>query len=89
LARVYIPEERDAESGGEFVGLWDSEHEFDYPEEYAGKLKKHRGTILPLLDIGQMMEIMVEHNVHSDIPANDGTCDYLWSVVKPLIEAEA
>lgn len=62
LINVYIPQEKNGESEGHFTGQWDSEEEFDYPEEYIGKIKNHRGTILPLLTVGQMVSFLDEHD---------------------------
>lgn len=62
LIDVYIPEEKDGEYGGHFTGQWDSEKEFIFPEEYIGKIQNHRGTILPLLTVGQMIEFLDEHD---------------------------
>jgi hypothetical protein len=56
--RVYIPEERTAADNGVFEGNWDREYEFFYPELYIGKLKNHEGTILPLLDVSQLIELL-------------------------------
>lgn len=86
LVRVYIPQERDGEYGGEFADQWDREYEFVYPEEYIGRLKHHLGTILPLLDIGQMIEIITESDVAMTVGVSGNTCDELWNVVKTLLE---
>lgn len=86
LARVFIPEEKDGEFGGEFSGEWDSEHEFTFPEEYIGKLKNHQGAILPLLDIGQMIELLNENDLVFKITTDTTTCDHLWRLVKYLLE---
>jgi hypothetical protein len=90
LARVFIPEEASGEYGGLFSGRWGDEYEFTYPEDYDGKLKNHQGTILPLLDIGQMMEIISENDLQISVQVIDGAgvCDYLWKVVKALMERD-
>jgi hypothetical protein len=56
--RVYIPEERTADTDGVFEGDWDQECYFNYPEPSIGKLKNHEGTVLPLLDIGHLIELL-------------------------------
>lgn len=100
--RVYIPQEdsvlngeEDAKTSGVFSGHWDEEFEFNMPfdEEYMEpgctcKLLSHRGTILPLLDIGQMMEIISENDLLISVQVSDGTCDYLWLVVRGLMESD-
>lgn len=53
VAHVYIVEE-----DREYIGEWDREYSFDYPEEYMGKLKNHRGTILPLLSIAELIAFL-------------------------------
>ncbi len=58
--QVYIPEEQSADTDGVFAGNWDRECYFDYPEPYIGKLKNHEGTILPLLNIGQLIAFLDE-----------------------------
>jgi hypothetical protein len=92
LVRVFIPEEKAGEFGGVFTGFWDRECEFIYPERYNGKLKHHQGTILPLLDIGQMIEILAEEFgafSRSCIP-DDSTpvCEALWIHLKQVLEDE-
>jgi hypothetical protein len=62
VVHVYIPEEKDGQLKGEFHDLWGSEHEFEYPEEYVGKLCNHKGTIIPLLSIGELIEFLDKHN---------------------------
>lgn len=56
---VYIPEEEGNEDYGPvYTGNWDKECEFTYPGGYIGKLKNHRGTIIPLLTVGEMIELL-------------------------------
>ena len=59
---VYIPEEERDEHDGMFKGQWDSERSFIYPEEYSGKIKNHQGTVLPILDITQMVQFLNERD---------------------------
>lgn len=88
LARVFIPEEKDGQFGGVFTGEWGGEYPFDYPEAYGGRLKNHQGTILPLLDIGQMIELLNENDLVFNINIDTTTCDHLWRLVKYLLEGD-
>jgi hypothetical protein len=62
LVDVFIPEEEAGQNGGHYSGFWDTESDFDFPEPYNGKLKNHRGTILPLLTIGQMIALLDDND---------------------------
>ena len=56
VVAVHIVEEQST-----YVGRWDQEYAFNYPEEYTGKLKNHRGTMLPRLSIGELLQFIDEH----------------------------
>jgi hypothetical protein len=86
LVHVYIPEEQTGEYQGEFFGHWDQEYEFEYPHPYIGKLKNHRGVMLPLLTIGQMLEMIVESDLVITVTVNKNVCDELWNRVQRILD---
>lgn len=82
LIHVFIPQEKTENHDGTFKGQWDSEPEFIYPQKYVGKIKNHRGTILPLMDITLMWQFLEDHHVLHP----QQSCDELWEVVKAVLE---
>jgi hypothetical protein len=62
----YIPEEAVNGHDGIFKGTWESECEFQHPEDYLGKLKNYEGMILPILSIQQMLELL-DANDNADL----------------------
>ncbi len=85
---VFIPQEEYGQYDGEFLGMWDQEFEFDYPDERIGKLKNHEGTIIPLMDIGQMLQFLADLDVMPvTLPFSPvELCDELWSQCKEELE---
>lgn len=97
---------KDIDSSGVFCGHWNEEFDFNMPFEdedfepgYTCKISSHRGTVLPLLDIGQMMEIMHESNFSLSIALKtsqvtltlaiaDDVCDQFWHATKMLLEQD-
>jgi hypothetical protein len=63
IVHVCIPEE----GNSTYVGRWDHEYHFDYPEEYVGKLKNHQGTMIPLLTIGELIWFIDERRCYAQI----------------------
>ncbi len=88
LVHVFIPQEEHGPYDGEFLGTWDQEFEFDYPDERIGKLKNHEGTSIPLMDIGQMLQFLVDRELlTTDLPFSPvELCDELWSQCKEELE---
>lgn len=88
LVHVFIPQEELGEYDGEFLGTWDQEFEFDYPDERTGKLKNHEGTIIPLMDIGQMLQFLADRDAMPiTLPFSPAElCDELWSQCKDELE---
>jgi hypothetical protein len=80
---VFIPEEVDGEHEGVFEGCWDDEQEFVYPHEYIGKLRRHKGTVLPLMDVTLLWWFLEDH----DQPHPQQSVDELWDAVKAVLEA--
>lgn len=55
---VYIPQEAINGHDGIFKGEWATECEFQYPQDYRGKISSHEGTVLPIMDIQQMLQFL-------------------------------
>lgn len=69
LVDVYIPSEKHGPSKGVFQGLWGNEVQsdgtqmcFEYPEKYIGKIKNHQGLVLPLMNVGQLIQFLHERD---------------------------
>jgi hypothetical protein len=86
FAYVYIPEEETGDNDGRFRGLWGSEQEFTFPQEYVGKISNYEGTILPLMDITQMLQFLEDHDqAYKPVPIAE-LCDNLWEQVRAILE---
>ncbi len=85
---VFIPQEEQGAYDGEFLGAWDQEFDFDYPDERVGKLKNHEGTIIPLMDIGQLLQFLEDRFILPlTLPFSPLVlCDELWSQCKEELE---
>jgi hypothetical protein len=81
---VFIPEEVDGESSGVFEGMWDDPQEFVYPQNYEGKLRRHKGTILPLMDVTLLWWFMEDHG----LPHPQQSVDELWAATKAILEGQ-
>jgi hypothetical protein len=98
---------KDIDSSGVFCGHWNEEFNFNAPFDideymdpgYRCKISSHRGTVLPLLDIGQMMEIIHDSQFSLSIALKtsqvtltleiaDDVCDQFWHITKMLLEHE-
>ena len=79
---VFIPEEVNGEFRGVFEKAWDDDCEFIYPDEYIGKLNRHQGTVLPLMDVTLLWQFLEDHNLAHP----QQTVDELWMAVAYVLE---
>lgn len=81
---AFIPEEMPGEFDGLFEGARDDEHEFTHPQHYIGKLHRHQGTVLPVMDVTMLWQYLDEHGqLHPQ-----QTVDELWAAVAGILETD-